>query len=120
MSKSMRFKTPVIDDVLSSNVDAMVQDRLLDLFKYAMRSVAVTLARMQERLLDLFKYAMRSVAVTLARAAQFETSDFANTAVSGCNGFTLAIRQIFPGKRDAWLGVFENGEQQLEVIGHLE
>ncbi|MCD9228247.1 hypothetical protein ACPPTR_20205 [Ralstonia pseudosolanacearum] len=98
MSKSMRFKTPVIDDVLSSNVDAMLQDRLL----------------------DLFKYAMRSVAVTLARAAQFETSDFANTAVSGCDGFTLAIRQIFPGKRDAWLGVFENGEQQLEVIGHLE
>ncbi|MBX9432392.1 hypothetical protein ACQZ32_13945 [Ralstonia pseudosolanacearum] len=98
MSKSMRFKTPVIDDVLSSNVDAMLQ----------------------ERLLDLFKYAMRSVAVTLARAAQFETSDFANTAVSGCDGFTLAIRQIFPGKRDAWLGVFESGEQQLEVIGHLE
>ncbi|MGC5832329.1 hypothetical protein LDP08_17390 [Ralstonia pseudosolanacearum] len=98
MSKSMRFKTPVIDDVLSSNVDAMLQDRLL----------------------DLFKYAMRSVAVTLARTAQFETSDFANTAVSGCDGFTLAIRQIFPGKRDAWLGVFENGEQQLEVIGHLE
>ncbi|MDO3515171.1 hypothetical protein [Ralstonia pseudosolanacearum] len=98
MSKSMRFKTPVIDDVLSSNVDAMLQDRLL----------------------DLFKYAMRSVAVTLARAAQFETSDFANTAVSGCDGFTLAIRQIFPGKRDAWLGVFENGKQQLEVIGHLE
>ncbi|MDO3524754.1 hypothetical protein [Ralstonia pseudosolanacearum] len=98
MSKSMRFKTPVIDDVLSSNVDA----------------------RLQERLLDLFEYAMRSVAVTQARAAQFETSDFANTAVSGCDGFTLAIRQIFPGKRDAWLGVFENGEQQLEVIGHLE
>ncbi|MGC5832297.1 hypothetical protein LDP08_17205 [Ralstonia pseudosolanacearum] len=98
MSKSMRFKTPVIDDVLSSNVDALLQDRLL----------------------DLFKYAMRSVAVTLARAAQFETSHFANTAVSGCDGFTLAIRQIFPGKRDAWLGVFENGEQQLEVIGHLE
>ncbi|MDO3609268.1 hypothetical protein [Ralstonia pseudosolanacearum] len=98
MSKSMRFKTPVIDDVLSSNVDVMLQ----------------------ERLLDLFEYAMRSVAVTLARAAQFETSDFANTAVSGCDGFTLAIRQIFPGKRDAWLGVFENGEQQLEVIGHLE
>ncbi|MFV8628128.1 hypothetical protein ACNRDB_01395 [Ralstonia pseudosolanacearum] len=98
MSKSMRFKTPVIDDVLSSNVDAMLQDHLL----------------------DLFEYAMRSVAVTLARTAQFEISDFANTAVSGCDGFTLAIRQIFPGKRDAWLGVFERGGEQLEVIGHLE
>ncbi|MDB0510887.1 hypothetical protein LBW59_25325 [Ralstonia solanacearum] len=72
------------------------------------------------RIPDLFKYAMRSVAVTLARAAQSDTSDFANTGVSGCDGFTLAIRQIFPGKRDAWLGVFENGEQQVEVVGHLE
>ncbi|MHC6082081.1 hypothetical protein ACYT85_02400 [Ralstonia solanacearum] len=72
------------------------------------------------RIPDLFKYAMRSVAVTLARAAQSDTSDFANTGVSGCDGFTLAIRQIFPGKRDAWLGVFESGEQRLEVVGHLE
>ncbi|RIJ86661.1 hypothetical protein RSP822_09225 [Ralstonia solanacearum] len=98
MFKSMRFKTPVIDDVLSSNIDAMLEDKLL----------------------DLFKYAMRSVAATLARAAQFDTSDFANTAVSGCDGFTLAIRQVFPGEREAWLGVFESGEQQLEVVGHLE
>ncbi|MDB0529794.1 hypothetical protein LBW56_24305 [Ralstonia solanacearum] len=27
----MRFKTPVIDDVLSSNIDAMLEDKLLDL-----------------------------------------------------------------------------------------
>ncbi|AUS43859.1 hypothetical protein ACI2S5_22925 [Ralstonia nicotianae] len=98
MSKSMRFKAPVIDDVQSSNVDAVLQ----------------------EPLLDLFEYAMRSVAVTLARAAQFETSDFANTAVSGCDGFTLAIRQVFPGKRNAWSGIYERGEQRLEVLGHLE
>lgn len=98
MFTSMRFKTPVIDDVLSSNIDAMLEDQLC----------------------DLFKYAMRSVAATLARAAQFETCDFANKAVSGSDGFTLAIRQVFPGERDAWLGVFESGEQRLEVVGHLE
>ncbi|WP_197340989.1 hypothetical protein [Ralstonia solanacearum] len=98
MFTSMRFKTPVIDDALYSNMDAMLKDKLL----------------------DLFKYAMRSVAATLARAAQFDTSDFANTGASGCDGFTLAIRQIFPGELEAWIGVFENGEQQLEVIGHLE
>ncbi|MDB0529796.1 hypothetical protein AB6Q13_23530 [Ralstonia solanacearum] len=72
------------------------------------------------RIPDLFKYAMRSVAVTLARAAQSDTSDFANTGVSGCDGFTLAIRQVFPGELDAWLGVFESSEQRLEVVGHLE
>ncbi|RIJ87737.1 hypothetical protein RSP822_03680, partial [Ralstonia solanacearum] len=33
MFTSMRFKTPVIDDVLSSNIDAMLEDKLLDLFK---------------------------------------------------------------------------------------
>ncbi|MHA6896873.1 hypothetical protein ACQUJT_22750 [Ralstonia pseudosolanacearum] len=98
MFKSMRFKTPVIDDVLSSNVDAMLEDKLL----------------------DLFKYAMRSVAATLARAAQFETCDFANAGGSGCDGFTLAIRQVFPGERDAWLGVFESGELRLDVVGRLE
>ncbi len=98
MFKSMRFKTPVIDDVLSSNIDAMLEDKLL----------------------DLFKYAMRFIAAALARAAQFETCDFANTGVSGCEGFTLAIRQVFPGERDAWLGVFESGELRLEVVGHLE
>ncbi|MBB6582845.1 hypothetical protein LBW59_23505 [Ralstonia solanacearum] len=31
MFTSMRFKTPVIDDVLSSNIDAMLEDKLLDL-----------------------------------------------------------------------------------------
>ncbi len=98
MFTSMRFKTPMIDDVLSSNIDAMLEDKLL----------------------DLFKYAMRSVAATLARAAQFDTGDFANTAVSGFGGFTLAIRQVFPGEREAWLGVFESGELRLEVVGHLE
>ncbi len=93
MSKSMRFKAPVIDDVLSSNVDAVLQERLFDLFGYAMRSVAVT---------------------------RFHTDDFATSRSTGCDGFTLAMRQVFPGKRDAWAGAFERGEQRLEVIGYLE
>ncbi|MGD7195811.1 hypothetical protein [Ralstonia pseudosolanacearum] len=42
---SQRFKQAVIDDVQSSHVDAALQERLLDLFEYAMRSVAVTLVR---------------------------------------------------------------------------
>ncbi|AMP40382.1 hypothetical protein [Ralstonia solanacearum] len=98
MSKSMRFKAPVIDDVQSSNVDAVLQ----------------------EPLSDLFGYAMRSVAVTLVREARFHTDDFATSRSTGCDGFTLAMRQVFPGKWDAWAGAFERGEQRLEVIGHLE
>ncbi len=99
MSKSMRFTTPVIDDVQSRNVDAVLQ----------------------EPLFDLFGYAMRSVAVTLAREASFHTDDVESSRSAGYDGFTLAMRQVFPGRRrDAWVGVFERGEQRLEVLGHLE
>ncbi|MHA6829422.1 hypothetical protein [Ralstonia pseudosolanacearum] len=71
--------------------------------------------------LRLFRYAMRSVAVTLAREASFHTDDFETSRSAGCDGFTLAMRQVFPGRRrDAWIGVSERGEQRLEVLGHLE
>ncbi|AOE91069.1 hypothetical protein [Ralstonia pseudosolanacearum] len=95
---SQRFKQAVIDDVQSNHVGAALL----------------------ERLLDLFEYAMRSVAVTLVREAGFHTDDFVTSKATDCDGFTLAIRQIFPGKRDAWAGVFERGDQRLDVIGHLE
>ncbi|MET2529411.1 hypothetical protein SNK19_13055 [Ralstonia pseudosolanacearum] len=49
-----------------------------------------------------------------------DISDFANAKATGCDGFTPAIRQAFPGKRDAWAGVFESGGHRLEVIGDLE
>lgn len=38
-----------------------------------------------------------------------DINDFANAKATGCDGFTPAIRQAFPGKRDAWAGVFESG-----------
>ncbi|MCF1444409.1 hypothetical protein ACI2VK_24210 [Ralstonia nicotianae] len=95
---SQRFKQAVIDDVQSNHVGAALQ----------------------ERLLDLFEYAMRSVAVTLVREAKFHTDDFVTSRATGCDGFTLAIHQIFPGKRNAWAGVFERGGQRLEALGHLE
>ena len=41
---SNRFKHAVIDDVTSHNIDASLQDNLLDLFESAMKSVATTLA----------------------------------------------------------------------------
>ena len=42
---SNRFKRAVIDDVTSRNIDASLQDHLLDLFESAMKSVATTLVR---------------------------------------------------------------------------
>lgn len=44
-----------------------------------------------------------------AKMALADISDFANAKATGCDGFTPAIRQAFPGKRDAWAGVFESG-----------
>ena len=41
---SNRFKCAVIDDVTSRNIDANLQDNLLDLFESAIKSVATTLA----------------------------------------------------------------------------
>lgn len=49
-----------------------------------------------------------------------DINDFANAKATGCDGFTPAIRQAFPGKRDAWAGVFESGGHRLEVISDLE
>ena len=63
---SNRFKNAVIDDVTSRNINASLQDHLL----------------------DLFESAMKSVATTLVREAKFDTSDFATAKVRGCEGFT--------------------------------
>ncbi|MGA4074428.1 hypothetical protein ACI2TP_24365 [Ralstonia nicotianae] len=52
--------------------------------------------------------------------ARLHTDDFATSRSPRCDGFTLAIHLVFPGKRDAWAGVFERGDQRLEVIRHLE
>lgn len=40
-----RFKKAVIDDITSANVDEKLQSSLLELFEYAMKSVAPTLVR---------------------------------------------------------------------------
>lgn len=52
---SNQFKKAVIDDVSCRSIDETLQASLL----------------------DLFEYAMKTVAVTLAREAKFDTSDFA-------------------------------------------
>ena len=95
---SNKFKSAIIDDVTSRNIDASMQDALL----------------------DLFESAMRSVATTLVREAKFDTSDFATAKARGCDGFTLLVSRACADSRDGWLGAFYRDHQSLDVIGHLE
>lgn len=66
---SIRFKKAVIDDVLSRSIDEAVQANLL----------------------DLFEYAMKTVAATLVSEAKFNTYDFSTAKERGCEGFALLI-----------------------------
>ena len=95
---SNRFKHVVIDDVTSHNIDASLQDNLL----------------------DLFESAMKSVATTLIREAKFDTTDFATAKTRGCEGFTLLVNRARTDSQDSWLGVFQRDAERLDVIGHLE
>ena len=95
---SNRFKSAVIDDVTSRNIDASLQ----------------------EHLLDLFESAMKSVATTLVREAKFDTTDFATAKARGCEGFTLLVSRTRANSRDGWIGEFQRGDERLDVIGHLE
>lgn len=95
---SNRFKKAIIDDVSSRNVDTM----------------------MEANLLDLFEYAMKSVAPTLLREAKFDTADFATAKERGCEGFTLLISRARADSRHEWFGAFQRGDERLDVVGHLE
>ena len=93
-----RFKKAVIDDVTARNIDANLQDHLL----------------------DLFESAMKSVATTLVREVKFDTTDFATAKTRGCEGFTLLVSRARVDSRDGWFGAFQRGDECLEVVGHLE
>ncbi len=95
---SNRFKRAVIDDVTSRNIDAGLQNHLL----------------------DLFESAMKSLDTTLVREAKFDISDFATAKTRGCAGFTLLVSRMRTDSRNCWFGAFQRGDQRLEVIGHLE
>ena len=95
---SNRFKSAIIDDVTSRNIDASSQDHLL----------------------DLFESAMKSVATTLVREAKFDTTDFATAKARGCEGFTLLVSRTRSDSRDGWFGAFQRGDERLDVVGHLE
>lgn len=95
---SNRSKNTVIDDITSRNIDANLQDNLL----------------------NLFVSAMKSVSTTLVREAKFETLDFSTAKARGCEGLTLLMSRTRVESCNGWFGAFQRGEQHLEVIGHPE
>lgn len=95
---STRYKKAVIDDVSARNIDSETEANLL----------------------DLFEYAMKSVASTLVREAKFNTTDFATANDRGCEGFALLVSLASADSRAAWFGAFQRGDERLDVIGHLE
>jgi hypothetical protein len=95
---SKQFTKTVIDDVSSRSIDDALQANLL----------------------DLFEYAMKTIAATLAREAKFDTSDFATANERGCEGFALLVSRARAESRNEWFGAFQRGEQRLDIIGHLE
>jgi len=95
---SSRFKKAVIEDIASHGIDEKEQSNLL----------------------DLFQYAMKSIATTLAREAIFDTSDFATATERNCEGFQLTLQRLRIDGRYVWKGRFSRAEQQLTVTGSLE
>lgn len=93
-----RFKKTVIEDTFSHGIAAVEQSNLL----------------------DLFEYAMKSVAITLVREARFDSSDFATAKQYDCEGFQLTLQRMRVDGRDVWQGQFSRAEQQLTVIASLE
>lgn len=89
---SNHFKKAVIDDITSRNLNAVLQ----------------------EHLLDLFESAMKSVATTLVREAKFDTTDFATAKARGCEGFALLLSRVRPDHSDAWFGAFQRGDPAAE------
>lgn len=93
-----RYKKAIIEDITSHGIEAAQQSHLL----------------------DLFEYAMKSIAPTLAREARFETTDFASAKQRGCEGFRLLLNRTRSDSREIWYGEFTNGEQRISVIASLE
>lgn len=95
---SNRFKNAIIDDVMSRNLEPPIETALL----------------------DLFEYAMKSIAPTLVREAIFDTTDFASAKERNCEGFKLLVSRARTDSRNEWFGAFQRGDARLDVIGHLE
>jgi hypothetical protein len=71
-------------------------------------------------LIDIFCYATRTIASTLARKAEFDLADFITAQQLGVTGFTLILAKTDAAKAEQWTGIFEAEGKALRVLGMLE
>ncbi|WP_412057393.1 hypothetical protein [Bartonella sp. DGB2] len=75
----------------------------------------------KENLLDIFEYTMKSMACTLASKSWYALEDYGTAKQRGIDQFTLMMerKDSLDGDDYFWVGVFENGDKRLEVMGIL-
>lgn len=71
-------------------------------------------------LMDIFCYATRTIACTLARKAEFDLADFITAQQRGVTGFTLILAKTDAAEVEQWKGIFEAEGKCLKVLGMLE
>ncbi|MFA5593226.1 MAG: hypothetical protein WC989_07930 [Micavibrio sp.] len=71
-------------------------------------------------LMDIFCYATRTIACTLARKAEFDLKDFITAQQRGVTGFTLILAKTDTAEAEQWAGIFEAKGKCLKVLGMLE
>lgn len=73
-----------------------------------------------EALMDIFCYAMKTIACTLAHKAEFQLKDFQRSRERGISNFTLIIERFPNADIEQWTGVFEANGKKLRILGILE
>jgi hypothetical protein len=73
----------------------------------------------REYLLALFRSVIASVAWSRARRAIFYSGDFDGPEKQDMAGFVLIVRRIETRTTTLWQGVFERGQERLEVLGAI-
>jgi len=70
-------------------------------------------------LINLFEYAVKRQATTLARQAYYEMRDFDTAVKAGLADYRLCITRK-PGKQEFWIGSFESGNKMVTITAKLE
>lgn len=73
-----------------------------------------------EALMDVFCYAMKNTACTLARKAEFHLENFQTSKERGIADFTLILEKYPNVGVEQWTGFFETEGKSLKVLGTLE
>lgn len=71
-------------------------------------------------LMDIFCYATRTIACTLARKAEFSLADFITAQQRGVTNFTLILAKTKSTEAEQWTGIFEAEGKILKVLGMIE